>query len=57
MEWTMEWTISWMLKTVCSEWESVEAQTRTMRTCYVHRHTTAFCQVLLLHSWIVILRK
>ena len=22
-----------------------------MWTCYVHRHTTIFCQVLLLHSW------
>ena len=35
-----------MLKTVCVEWESVEVQTRMRRSCYVHRHTTTFCQAV-----------
>jgi len=47
---------TWMLKTVYAEYELVEVRTRTMRTCYIHKHTATFCQVLL-HSWIVILRK
>ena len=48
---------TWMLKTVYTEWESVEVQTRTMLSCYVHRRTTTFCQALFLHNWIIMPRN